>query len=82
MSLYDKNTSLSRAVVYLKTGERKVYYSFLREDKKGQQVGIGGLVRRIINEKHRGQYNTALIYNNPGRDEQPMHKYVEGRKEF
>ena len=59
--MYDTTTAKSKAIFYFKDGNTCTFYSTVREDSKGQQQGINGLVRRLVLGKFKGKYKTALI---------------------
>ena len=61
---FDMNSSLTFVCLYLKDG-RKVYRSSrIKEDKISREMGMKGLRQRFINSRYKGQYNTAIIFDN------------------
>ena len=64
MAMYNKESSKIKMLVYLKNGKAEVYYSALKEDKKGVERAIKGLHQRILLGKLKLNYHTAIMYNN------------------
>jgi len=54
--------------IYLSAGGSKTYYSFLFSDKKDPQKSLNGLVNRMLS-KHKGEFNSALLYDNKTKKE-------------
>jgi hypothetical protein len=75
---YDKEKSLSYAIVYLKANPNNAIklYSSLEDDNQGQGHGIYKLSQRIFNELFPDQTLTVLIYNNDNNI--LRYKYVNG----
>ena len=62
--LFDMNSSLTFVCIYFRDG-RKVYRSSrLKEDKICREMGMKGLQQRFINGRYKGEYNTAIIFDN------------------
>lgn len=61
---FDKDNSLSFVCLYLKSGEKKYYSSRLNEDNINREAGMKGLRQRFINSRYKGQYHTAIIFDN------------------
>jgi len=79
MSNFGSDQSKFKMVLYLKSGERKCFYSLLNEEKKSDEVAIRGMKRRLLDRMYKGKYQTALIYNRiTDRIEQ---KYINGNLE-
>ncbi|MBN1989393.1 MAG: hypothetical protein JW783_08360 [Bacteroidales bacterium] len=83
MPLYDPKLSRFKLWVSLKGNDAKneIFYSFIKEDEKGDTASINGIVRRLIEGKLKNKYITAILYwNNPKR-EGIIHKWVMGKLE-
>jgi len=80
MSNFGKELSKFKLYICLKSGEKVTRYSLQNEEKKSDAVAIGGMVRRLLFNKFKGKYQTALIYNR--QTDQLVAKYVNGVKEF
>lgn len=69
-----------KLVVYFKNQPDKkghVFYSFLRDEKKGYQTCVDILIVRTI-EKWTGKYNTAILYDL--KQDKVVRKYINGER--
>lgn len=80
MSNFGKDSSKFKMVVYLKNGQRKCFYSLINEEKKGDEVALRGMVRRLLENAYKGKYSTALIFNTSA--DIQVRKYVNGNLEI
>lgn len=76
--LFDANLSRFKVVIYLLNRERCVFYSLIEEDKKNPDRSLSGMVRRLLLDRYRKKYNTALVYDNGSL----IQKYVKGVREL
>jgi len=65
---FDKEKSLTFLCLYLKNGEKRYYSSRLKEDRSSKETGMKGLRRRFVNGKFKGQYHTAVIFDNTSKE--------------
>ena len=79
MSNFGTDQSKFKMVLYLKSGDRKCFYSLVNEEKKGDEVAIRGMKRRLLERIYKGKYQTALIYNRM--TDKIEQKFVNGIKE-
>lgn len=61
---FDINESLTFVCIYLKSGQKVYRSSRLKEDNLSKEYGIKGLRKRFVHGKYKGQYHTAVIYDN------------------
>lgn len=76
MSNFGKDSSKFKMVLYLKNGQRKCFYSLINEEKKGDEIALRGMVRRLLENAYKGKYSTALIFNTSA--DVQVRKYVNG----
>lgn len=79
MSNFSSEQSKFKMVLYLKSGERKSFYSLINEEKKGDEVAIRGMKRRLLERIYKGKYQTALIYDRF--TDKVVQKYINGKME-
>ena len=66
-------------LIYFKNNDpAKYFYSLENEERKSDGRAIGGMVRRLLENRYRGQYSTALIYDNASG--KLIEKYINGQK--
>lgn len=61
---FDKERSLTFVCLYMKNGTKVYRSSRIKEDKISQEMGMKGLRQRFINSRYKGQYHTAIIFDN------------------
>lgn len=61
---FDKLQSLTFVCLYLKNGQKVYRSSRLKEDRLSKEMGMKGLRHRFINSKYKGQFHTAIIFDN------------------
>ena len=61
MALYDRELSLTKAVIYFQDKRPQTFYSYLRSDKRGKEFGVAALIKLIEKAK---SFKTAIIYDN------------------
>lgn len=61
---FDKEQSLTFVCLYLKSGQKVYRSSRIKEDKLNREMGMKGLRHRFVNGKYKGQYHTAIIFDN------------------
>ncbi len=79
MSNFGNDQSKFKMVVYLKSGARHTFYSLLNEEKKGDSVAIRGMKRRLLENRFKGKYQTALIYDRY--KDILLEKFINGKME-
>jgi hypothetical protein len=78
---FNKHRSMSFVCLYLKNGQKIYRSSRLKEDKVSRELGVKGLRKRFVNRKYKGQYHTAVIFDNKSKE--ILEKYDEyGRRIF
>jgi hypothetical protein len=78
---FDKYKSMSFVCLYLKNGQKIYRSSRLKEDKVSKEIGMKGLRKRFVNGKYKGQYHTAVIFDNNSKE--ILEKYDEyGKRIF
>lgn len=80
MSNFGKDQSKFKMVIYLKNGQRKCFYSLVNEEKKGDDVALRGMTRRLLENAYKGKYSTALIFDRVA--DTQVKKYVNGNLEM
>jgi hypothetical protein len=65
---FNKEKSLTFLCLYLKSGEKRYYSSRLKEDRISKETGMKGLRIRFVNGKFKGQFHTAVIYDNVSKE--------------
>jgi aromatic ring hydroxylase len=80
MSNFGKTQSKFKLVIYLKRGEKKVYYSLENEEKVSDDKAIRGMIRRLLYHLYKDKYQTAIIYEQYTGKEK--HKFINGVQEF
>jgi len=63
MSNFGNDQSKFKMVIYLKNGARHTFYSLINEEKKSDEFALRGMKRRLLENRFKGKYQTALIYN-------------------
>ena len=61
---FDIEKSKTFVCIYLKSGEKVYRSSRLKEDKISKKMGMKGLYQRFVNRKYKGQFHTAIIFDN------------------
>lgn len=61
---FDIEKSKTFVCLYLKSGQKLYRSSRLKEDKVSKETGMKGLYFRFINKKYKGQFHTAIIFDN------------------
>lgn len=61
---FDKERSKTFVCLYMKDGSKIYRSSRLKEDKISREMGMKGLKHRFIHSRYKGQYHTALIFDN------------------
>jgi len=61
---FDIEKSKTFVCIYLKSGQKIYRSSRLKEDKISKEMGMKGLYLRFINKKYKGQFYTAIIFDN------------------
>jgi hypothetical protein len=79
MSNFGTDLSKFKMVLYLKNGDRKCFYSLLNEEKKGDQIAIRGMQRRLLENRYKGKYQTAIIYDRI--QDKEVQKFINGKME-
>lgn len=80
MSNFGKEISKFKMVIYLKNQAVKNYFSLVNEEKKGAEFVLQQMERRLLNGKHKGKYQTALIFDQ--KQDKLLRKYVNGKLEL
>lgn len=63
----------------MKGGKRQCFYSLVNEEKKGDEVAKKGMVRRLLDRRFKGKYQTALMYDRIS--DTLLDKWVDGKKQ-
>lgn len=79
MSNFGNDQSKFKLIVYMKGGGRQCYYSLVNEEKKGDDVAMKGMVRRLLDRRLKGKYQTALMYNRIS--DTLLEKWIDGKKQ-
>lgn len=79
MSNFGTDQSKFKMILYLKNGDRKCFYSLLNEEKKGDQIALRNMCRRLLDKIYKGKYMTALIFDRVS--DKVIEKYIDGKKE-
>ena len=79
MSNFGNDQSKFKLIVYLKGGQRQCFYSLLNEEKKGDEVAKKGMVRRLLDRRFKGKYQTALMYER--QTDTLLDKWIDGKKQ-
>lgn len=61
---FDKEHSLTFVCLYLKNGTKVYRSSRIKEDKISREMGMKGLRYRFIGSRYKGQFHTAIIFDN------------------
>lgn len=61
---FDIEKSETFVCIYLKSGEKVYRSSRLKEDNTSKEMGMKGLRQRFVNGKYKGQFHTAIIFDN------------------
>jgi len=82
MANFGPSVSRYKMVVYLKNGDRKVYYSLLKEEQKNPpDKVVSNMVRRLLFGLHHGKYQTAMLYDTRNTNE-AFQKWSLGHREY
>jgi hypothetical protein len=65
---FDIEKSKTFVCIYLKGGQKVYRSSRLKEDKTSKEMGMRGLRHRFVNGKYKGQYYTAIIFDNESKE--------------
>ena len=65
---FDIEKSKTFVCIYLKSGQKVYRSSRLKEDKLSKEMGMKGLHHRFVNGKYKGQYYTAIIFDNESKE--------------
>jgi len=65
---FDKEKSKTFVCIYLKSGQKVYRSSRFKEDKISKEMGMKGLRHRFVNSKYKGQYHTAIIFDNESKE--------------
>jgi hypothetical protein len=65
---FDINKSKTFVCIYLRNGEKVYRSSRFKEDKISKEMGMKGLYQRFVNRKYKGQYHTAIIFDNESKE--------------
>lgn len=79
MSNFGNDLSKYKLIVYLKGGQRQCFYSLVNEEKKGDDVAKRNMKRRLLENKFKGRYQTALLYDRL--NDVCVEKWVNGKLE-
>lgn len=79
MSNFGNEQSKFKMIIYLKSGDRQTYYSLLNEEKKSDEIALRGMKRRLLENRFKGKYQTALIYNRFS--DKLIEKFINGKME-
>ncbi len=77
---YDIEKSKTFVCLYLRNGEKVYRSSRIKEDKISKEMGMRGLYLRFVNRKYRGQFYTAIIFDNETKE--ILEKYDEYGKQL
>lgn len=61
---FDMEQSLTFVCLYMKNGTKIYRSSRLKEDKISREMGMKGLRHRFIGSRYKGQFHTAIIFDN------------------
>ncbi len=79
MSNFGNEQSKFKMVIYLKSGDRHTFYSLINEEKKSDEVALRGMKRRLLENRFKGKYQTALIYDRFA--DKLLEKFINGKME-
>lgn len=77
---YDIEKSKTFVCIYLRNGEKVYRSSRMKEDKISKEMGMRGLYLRFVNRKYKGQFYTAIIFDNETKE--VLEKYDEYGKQI
>ena len=77
---YDIEKSKTFVCLYLRNGEKVYRSSRIKEDNISKEMGMRGLYLRFVNRKYRGQFYTAIIFDNETKE--ILEKYDEYGKQL
>ena len=64
LKFFDKEQSLTFVCLYMKNGTKVYRSSRIKEDKVSREMGMKGLRPRFVSGRYKGQYHTAIIFDN------------------
>lgn len=78
MSNFGKDVSKYVMVVYMKDKSCLRFYSLANEDKKGMYYSVKAMIRRLLENRLRNKYHTAIVYDRCS--DRELIKYVDGKR--
>lgn len=82
MANFGAGVSRYKMVVYLKSGDKKVFYSLTNEEQKVPQKVVSNMVNRLLFGMYRGKYQTAMIYDTHSPINEAFQKWSLGHREY
>ncbi len=82
MANFGIGLSRYKMVVYMKGGEKKIFYSLIKEEQKSPTKVVSNMVRRLLFGLYHGKYQTAMIYDTHAPIDEAFQKWCLGHREY